>query len=386
MKQLLAILGSTGSIGRQTLDIARLHPDLFEVSVLTAKSRWQELVGQAREFQPDSVVITDNNFYGAVSEALSDLPIKVYTGQNSLEQIVRSSEVTTVVNALVGYAGLAPTVAALRCGKKLALANKESLVVAGESVMRLVGTEGSSLIPIDSEHSAIFQCLVGETSPIHKLIITASGGSLREVPVERLDRVSVEQVLHHPNWNMGAKITVDSATLVNKGFEVIEAHHLFGVKPSQIEVSLHPQSVVHSMVEFEDGAIKAQLGVPDMRVPIQYALSFPERLASPAAKFSFADCRSLNFEEVDRVKYPALDIAYDCLGRGGNAGCVMNGSNEVAVAAFLNGKIRFTSIVKTIEYALSKVAFVKNPTLDDYSASNDEARRVAEAFIHQSQI
>lgn len=381
MKQLIALLGSTGSIGRQTLDITDAHPELFEITTLTANRNWQMLAEQARRFNPDSVVIADTDCYSKLRDALADLPIKVYTGVESLEQVVRNPQVTTVVNALVGYAGLAPSVAALRAGKKLALANKESLVVAGETVMKLVGTEGSALIPIDSEHSAIFQCLVGETSPIRKIIITASGGSLRDIPADKLSEVSIQQALNHPNWSMGAKITIDSATLVNKGFEVIEAHHLFGAEPEKIDVVLHPQSIVHSMVEFEDGAIKAQLGCTDMRIPIQYALTFPERLPSPTAAFSFAEHSELTFKSVDRDKYHALDIAYACLREGGSAGCILNAANEIAVAAFLAGKIRFTSIIGVIEDTLTKTARLSHPTLEQFAEINTEARRTAEEFV-----
>lgn len=381
MKQRIALLGSTGSIGEQTLDVVSQHPDLFEITTLTANRRWEELVRQARRFTPDSVVIADKTLYAQVSEALADTDIKVYAGAEAVEQVASAGNVDTVVNALVGYAGLMPSVASLRAGKKLALANKESLVVAGDVVMGLVGTEGSALVPIDSEHSAIFQCLVGEPSPLRRIIVTASGGSFRDTPVEELQRVTVEQALRHPNWNMGAKITIDSSTLVNKAFEVIEARWLFGLKPEQIDVLIHPQSIVHSMVEFADGAIKAQLGTPDMRVPIQYALSFPHRLKLETPPFDFMRHPELTFRAVDRQKYPALDLAYHCLYTGGTSGCIFNAANEVAVAAFLDRQIGYTDIVRTIEYTFGRVALNSKPTLEEYALTNAEARRVAEDYI-----
>ena len=291
------------------------------------------------------------------------------------------NEVDVVVNALVGYAGLHPTVAAIQAGKKIALANKESLVVGGEYVMRLAKEKGVPILPIDSEHSAIFQCLVGERSPIRRLIVTCSGGSLRNVPMQELNNVTIEQTLNHPQWDMGAKITVDSSTLVNKGFEIIEAHWLFGIEPSKIDVLIHPQSIVHSMVEFEDGAIKAQLGTADMRIPISYSLMFPQRAQSSCEPFDFIKNSSLTFAEVDRVKYPAIDIAYETLRRGGTASCTMNGANEVAVAAFLNKKCEWSDIVRTIEYSLEHATFIANPTLDHYAQSNSEARELARKFL-----
>ena len=375
------MLGSTGSIGCQTLDIMRRHPDIFTVETLTAARSWQTLASQAREFEPDSVVIADKSFYPQLKSALSDLPVKVYAGDDAVRQVAGGESVDVVVNAIVGYAGLEPTVEAMSNGKKLALANKESLVVAGELVMRLAAENKAPILPIDSEHSAILQCLVGEVSPVKRLIITASGGALRDLPASRLDEVTPECALRHPNWSMGAKITIDSATLVNKGFEVIEAHHLFGLPADKIDVTLHAQSVVHSMVEFEDGAIKAQIGCPDMRLPIQYALFFPQRPHLADGRFDFGDFLSLTFEHVDRVKYPALDIAYDCLRHAGNRGCVMNAANEVAVSAFLRGEIRFTDIVRTVEHTLGAVAFEKSMTLDDYRRCNTDSRAEAVEFV-----
>ncbi len=381
MKQRIALLGSTGSIGCQTLDIVRRHPDIFTVETLTAARSWQTLAAQAREFEPDSVVIADKSFYPQLKSALSDMPVKVYAGDDAVRQVSGGGNVDVVVNAIVGYAGLEPTVEAVNKGKKLALANKESLVVAGGLVMRLAAENEAPILPIDSEHSAILQCLVGEVSPVKRLIITASGGALRDLPASRLDEVTPERALRHPNWSMGAKITIDSATLVNKGFEVIEAHHLFGLPADKIDVTLHAQSVVHSMVEFEDGAIKAQIGSPDMRLPIQYALFFPQRPELADGRFDFGDFLSLTFENVDRVKYPALDIAYDCLRRAGNRGCVMNAANEVAVAAFLKGEIRFTDIVRTIEHTLGEVPFENSMTLDDYRRCNAGSRAEAVEFV-----
>ena len=383
MKQRLAILGSTGSIGVQTLDIARENPERFEVRTLTARSNWQRLAEQARAFDAATVVIADKQLYAPLRDALADTDIKVYAGDEAVAQVAAAGDIDVAVNALVGYAGLAPTVAALSAGKKLALANKESLVVGGQQVMKLAAEKRAPILPIDSEHSAIFQCLTGERSPVRRLIVTCSGGAFRDLPLEALADVTVERALRHPQWRMGAKITIDSSTLVNKGFEVIEAHWLFGMPPEKISVLLHPQSIVHSMVEFEDGAIKAQLGTPDMRMPISYALLFPERAQRPDERFSFLDHPHLDFAEVDRVKYPALDIAYDVLRRGGTAACTMNGANEEAVAAFLERRCAWLDIVGAIEYALARAAFVAAPTLADYAASNDEARRLAAEYLNR---
>jgi len=381
-RQRVAILGSTGSIGEQTLDIVRENPDSFEVRILTAHRNWQRLAAQAREFDADTVVIADSTCCEPLHAALADTDTKVYAGEEAVVQVAAGGDTDVVVNALVGYAGLAPTVATLRAGKKLALANKESLVVGGEVVMRLAQEHRAPILPIDSEHSAIFQCLAGEQSPVRRLIITCSGGSLRDFTREQLETVTVRQALRHPQWQMGAKITIDSSTLVNKGFEVIEAHWLFGTPADKIAVLLHPQSIVHSMVEFEDGAIKAQLGTPDMRMPISHALLYPRRAVRPEEHFDFLAHPQLTFAEVDRTKYPALDIAYDCLRRGGTAACTMNGSNEVAVAAFLGERCRWTDIVRAIEYALTRAAFSAAPTLDDYAAANAESRRLAAEYLH----
>lgn len=379
-RQRVALLGSTGSIGVQTLDIVRENSKQFEITTLTAYKNWQMLAQQAIEFGVDSVVIADQSYYGELKEALAAYPIKVYAGDDAVAQVAAGDNVDVVVNALVGYAGLMPTVAAVKKSKKIALANKESLVVGGEVVMRLAEQYRAPILPIDSEHSAIFQCLIGEHSPLRRLIITCSGGSLRDLPIEALGDVTPEQALRHPQWTMGAKITIDSSTLVNKGFEVIEAAWLFGLDADKISVIQHPQSVVHSMVEFEDGAIKAQLGTPDMHMPISFALMFPHR-AVRDEHFSFAENPTLTFAEVDRVKYPALDIAYNCLRQGGTAACTMNGANEVAVASFLAHKCGYLDIVRSIEYALDKAQFVKNPTLEDFVAADIESRRLASEFL-----
>ena len=379
-KQRIALLGSTGSIGVQTLDIVRENSDRFEVTTLTAHHNWQQLAQQAIEFNVDSVVIADPKHYNDLSAALASYPIKVYAGDDAVAQVASDDNVDVVVNALVGYAGLLPTVAAIKRSKKIALANKETLVVGGEVVMRLAEQYRAPILPIDSEHSAIFQCLTGECSPVRRLIITCSGGSLRDLPIEALKDVTPEQALKHPQWTMGAKITIDSSTLVNKGFEVIEAAWLFGLDADKISVIQHPQSIVHSMVEFEDGAIKAQLGTPDMRMPISYALLYPFR-AQRDEHFSFAQNPTLTFEEVNRVKYPALDIAYDCLRKGGTAACTMNGANEVAVAAFLNHKCGYLDIVRSIEYALNKAQFISKPTLDDFAAADAQSRALARDFL-----
>ena len=379
-KQRIALLGSTGSIGVQTLDIVRENSNLFEITTLTANRNWQRLAQQAVEFNVDSVVIADSSLYEPLSQALAAYPIKVYAGEEAVAQVAADDNVDVVVNALVGYAGLMPTIAAIKKSKKIALANKETLVVAGQTVMRLAEQYRAPILPIDSEHSAIFQCLIGERSPLRRLIITCSGGSLRDLPIEALKDVTPEQALKHPQWSMGAKITIDSSTLVNKGFEVIEAAWLFGLDADKISVLIHPQSVIHSMVEFEDGAIKAQLGTPDMHMPISFALMYPHR-AQRDEHFSFADNPTLTFAEVDRVKYPALDIAYNCLRAGGTAACTMNGANEVAVAAFLDHKCGYLDIVRTIEYALNRAENYLNPTLEHYVAADLESRRLAREFL-----
>ena len=384
MRQRVAVLGSTGSIGEQTIEVLRLHSDLFEPITLAANCNWRRLAEQARETGPDNVIIADKTYYAELKAALADLPVKVYAGAEAIGQIVAETNVDVVVNALVGYAGLVPTVKAVQAGKRVALANKESLVAAGELVMRLVHKHRVPLLPIDSEHSAILQCLAGEQMPVERVILTASGGALRDLPAEKMAGVTAEQALAHPNWRMGPKITVDSSTLVNKGFEVIEAHWLFGLPAEKIDVLIHPQSIVHSMVEFADGAIKAQMGTPDMKVPIQYALTFPQRLPSDFPRLSFAQHPELTFAEVDRVKYPALDIAYECLRAGGTSCCALNAANEAAVAAFLEGRIGWHGIVRTIGETLEHTESCERPTLDDYIDCNTEAKNIANRIIESS--
>lgn len=381
-KEKISILGSTGSIGVQTLDIVRRYPNRFQVTSLVAHSRWQELAEQARSFDVESVVIGDERYYTPLKEALKDTKIEVMAGSEAINHVARSYRSDTVVNALVGYAGLHPTLLAIESGKRIALANKETLVVGGDIVMGAAKHKGVEILPIDSEHSAIMQCLEGEKRRnIRNLIITCSGGALRNIPREELASVTPEIALKHPQWSMGAKITIDSATLVNKGFEVIEARWLFDIEPERIKVVIHPQSIVHSMVEFTDGAVKAQLGTADMHTPISYALLYPERSEEAVEEFSILNYPTLSFMDVDREKYPALDIAYDCLGKGGTAACTMNGANEVAVAAFLAHKCGYLDIVETIRYALRNATFVAKPTIDDYDDANKEARELARRYL-----
>lgn len=381
-KEKISILGSTGSIGVQTLDIVRRYPNRFQVTSLVAHSRWQELAEQARSFDVESVVIGDERCYTPLKEALKDTKIEVMAGSEAINHVARSYRSDTVVNALVGYAGLHPTLLAIESGKRIALANKETLVVGGDIVMGAAKHKGVEILPIDSEHSAIMQCLEGEKRRnIRNLIITCSGGALRNTPREELASVTPEIALKHPQWSMGAKITIDSATLVNKGFEVIEARWLFDIEPERIKVVIHPQSIVHSMVEFTDGAVKAQLGTADMHTPISYALLYPERSEEAMEEFSILNYPTLSFMDVDREKYPALDIAYDCLGKGGTAACTMNGANEVAVAAFLAHKCGYLDIVETIRYALRNATFVAKPTIDDYDEANKEARELARRYL-----
>ena len=378
----LSILGSTGSIGVQTLDIVRRNPERFSVTSLVAHSRWQELAAQAREFGVERVVIGDQQHYASLKEALADTSIEVMAGSDAILDVARDANCDTVVNSLVGYSGLHPTYAAIEAGKRIALANKETLVVGGDVIMSAAKSRGIDILPIDSEHSAIMQCLEGERrESVRNLIITCSGGALRDMPIEALKGVTAAQALKHPQWSMGAKITIDSATLVNKGFEVIEARWLFDIDPKRIKVVIHPQSIVHSMVEFTDGSVKAQLGSADMHTPISYALLYPERAKEPMEQFSILDYPTLTFAAPDRVKYPALDIAYECLERGGTAACVMNGSNEVAVAAFLKGECGYLDIVGAIRYALDNATFVAKPTLEDYTASNQESRMLASRYL-----
>ena len=374
-KQTVAILGSTGSIGTQTLDVIDRHSELFEVYALTAHSNIDLLVEQARIYRPEVVAIADERHYKTLREALDGLPVKVFAGADSICQIAAMSPIDTVVTAMVGYSGLLPTVRAIEAGKKIALANKETLVVAGELVTDLALRNRVDIVPIDSEHSAIFQCLVGENeNSVEKLILTASGGAFRDTPKDDLRLATAADALRHPTWNMGAKITIDSATMMNKGFEVIEARWLFDIPIDKIEVIIHPQSIVHSMVQFCDGSIKAQLGQPDMRHPIQYALTFPDRLDAQVERANLADIHQLTFEKPDYEKFRNLGLAYDALRRGGNIPCILNAANEVAVDAFLKGKIGFFAMSDIIEQTISETAFISSPTLDDYIATDREAR------------
>ena len=381
MKERITLLGSTGSIGEQTLDIVRENGERFEISALTAHRNWQRLAEQAIAFEVDTVVIGDECYYKPLSEALSDYPIKVFAGADSIADVAGATNSDTVVNALVGYSGLIPTAKAIKAHKKIALANKETLVVGGATIIPMAIEHKSPILPIDSEHSAIFQCLMGEHSPLRRLVVTCSGGALRDLPKEALANVTAKQALQHPRWDMGAKITIDSATLVNKGFEVIEAHWLFGTPADKIDVVMHPESIIHSMVEFEDGSIKAQMGEPDMRTPISLALMYPQRAKRDVAPFDFVKNSSLTFREIDREKYPALDIAYDCLRRGGSAAATMNGANEVAVAAFLADECRYHDIVGAIEYAIANADFVEKPSLEDYVEIDRQARALAKSYL-----
>jgi len=382
-KKSIAILGSTGSIGTQALDVIEQNPDLFEVEVLTANSQVDLLIHQAKKFKPNAVVIVNENYYTRVHEALDPMDIKVYAGHKALDQIVQIGPVDMVLSALVGFAGLSPTLEALKAGKAVALANKETLVVAGELVMETAMKNAVPIIPVDSEHSAIFQCLVGEeNNPVEKVILTASGGPFRTKSLEEIQKVSLEEALNHPNWCMGNKVTIDSATLMNKGLEAIEAKWLFGLKPEQVEIIVHPESIIHSLVGFSDGSLKAQLGLPDMRLPIQYALGFPYRIPSNSERFSFKDFASLNFEQPDLVRFPNLGIALDCMNKGGNLPCIMNAANEVAVEAFLEEKIGFTDITRIIEKTIVNSTFLSRPGYQDYIESDKEARSRASSFIY----
>lgn len=377
-KKQIAILGSTGSIGTQALQVIEEQSDLYEVYALTANNQVDLLIRQARKFLPEVVVIANEAHYLTVKEALSDLPMKVYAGVDALAQLVEAQPIDIVLTAMVGYAGLRPTMNAIRARKAVALANKETLVVAGELINELAQQYGSPILPVDSEHSAVFQCLSGEVgNPIEKVILTASGGPFRSYTKEQLRGVTKAQALKHPNWEMGAKITIDSASMMNKGFEVIEAKWLFGVRPEQIEVVVHPQSIIHSMVQFEDGSIKAQLGMPDMRLPIQYAFSYPDRVKASFPRLDFTQCTQFTFEQPDTTRFRNLALAYEAMHRGGNAPCVINAANEIAVTAFLEDRISFLGMSEVIEQTMEQVGFIQTPTYDDYVATDTEARRVA---------
>jgi 1-deoxy-D-xylulose-5-phosphate reductoisomerase len=382
LKKKLAILGSTGSIGTQTLEVVRSYPELFGVEVLTAHENCDLLIAQAMEFSPNAVVIGNEHCYSKVADALKTYPIKVFTGRDSIAQIVEMDEIDLVISALVGYAGLRPTLRAINAGKHIALANKETLVIAGELVMTEALRKNVMILPIDSEHSAIFQCLTGELpETVEKIYLTASGGPFHEKTREQMAGITKEAALRHPNWIMGHKITIDSASLMNKGLEVIEARWLFDLKPEQIDVIIHPQSVIHSMVQFIDGSIKAQLGRADMKLPILFALSYPQRVLSDLPRFNFADYPQLTFKQADTELFRNLSLAYIALQQGGNMPCVLNSANEMAVSAFLNDRIGFLDIPKVVEHCMDAVGFVGKPGYDDYVNSHHEAMARAEEFI-----
>ncbi len=377
-KRQIALLGSTGSIGTQALDVVRDNADRFEVYALVARQNADLLAQQAREFRPEVVVIADEQYYAPLKDALADLPMKVWAGADAIADVVQMAPVDVVLTAMVGYAGLRPTLAALEAGKTVALANKETLVVAGELVTATARRTGAPILPVDSEHSAIFQCLVGQdASAVEKVILTASGGPFRTTPREALADVTPAEALRHPNWSMGAKVTIDSASMMNKGFEMIEARWLFGLPPERIEVVVHPQSIVHSMVQFADGAVMAQLGTPDMHLPIAYALAYPRRLRSAAPQLDFAQLSTLTFEAPDRERFRNLDYAYEAARRGGNMPCILNAADEVAVAAFLSGKIGFLAMSDLIAETMARTTFIATPTYDDYVQTDAEARRIA---------
>jgi 1-deoxy-D-xylulose-5-phosphate reductoisomerase len=378
MKRGIAILGSTGSIGTQALEVIASHPDHFSVEVLTAQSNAELLISQATQFKPNAVVIADNAQYQKVKDALDPLDIKVFGGAESLSQVVEMDGIDVVLTALVGFAGLQPTVKAILAKKQIALANKETLVVAGEFVTKLARENGVNLYPVDSEHSAIFQCLAGEWhNPIEKIILTASGGPFRGRKKEELTQITKAQALKHPNWTMGAKITIDSATLMNKGLEVIEAKWLFDLQPEQIETIVHPQSIVHSLVQFNDGSMKAQMGLPDMKLPIQYALGYPQRLHSDFPRFDFANFATLTFEQADTDTFRCLSLAYDAMKTGGTMPCAMNAANEIAVSLFLNDEIRFLQIAELVESVMEHHSAILQPELQDYFDVDAWARETA---------
>ena len=377
-KRQLAILGSTGSIGTQALEVVSEHSDLFEVYALTANNQVDLLINQARKYMPEVVVIANERKYPELNEALEDLPIKVWAGADAIAQMVQSEPIDMVLTAMVGYSGLRPTISAIKAGKAIALANKETLVVAGELIMKLAAEHKVPILPVDSEHSAIFQCLTGAyDNSIEKILLTASGGPFRRKTLEELATVTKAQALRHPNWTMGAKITIDSASMMNKGFEMIEAKWLFDVTPDQVQVVVHPQSVIHSMVQFEDGAVIAQLGIPDMKLPIAYAFSFPTRMRSMAPRLDFNQYSTLTFEEPDMERFRNLAFAFEAARQGGNMPCILNAANEVVVAAFLQDRIGFLQMSDVIERTMRKASFIVNPSYEDYVATDTEARRLA---------
>lgn len=387
MKKKIAILGSTGSIGTQALEVIEEHSGLYEAYILTANNQVDKLIEQARKHQPEAVVIANEQHYATLKEALADLPIKVYAGAKALEEVVQDAQVDMVLTALVGFSGLRPTISAIRAKKPIALANKETMVVAGELINQLCDDNRVPLLPVDSEHSAIFQSLQGnEYNRIEKILLTASGGPFRTFTHEQLKTVTKEQALKHPNWSMGAKITIDSASMMNKGFEVMEARWLFRVKPEQIEVLVHPQSIIHSAVQYEDGAIMAQLGMPDMRVPIQYAFSYPLRLKSSFPRIDFSKFSQLTFEQPDTEKFRNLALAYEAIRRGGNMPCIVNAANEIVNAGFLHDQISFLGMSEVIEKTMERTTFVAKPTLEDYLATDAEARIIAKEIMNNINI
>ncbi|MDR1121285.1 MAG: 1-deoxy-D-xylulose-5-phosphate reductoisomerase [Dysgonamonadaceae bacterium] len=381
MKRKIAILGATGSIGTQTLDVIAQHPDCFEVYALTARHQVDLLIRQARTFLPEVVVIANEQKYLQLKEALKDLPIKVWAGEDAICQVAQLAPVDIVLTAMVGYSGLKPTIAAIEAGKIIALANKETLVVAGDLITRLALENKAPVLPVDSEHSAIFQCLTGENSPIEKIILTASGGPFRKYRKEDLLHVTKNDALKHPNWSMGAKITIDSSSMMNKGFEMIEACWLFDVSPEQVQVLVHPQSIIHSMVQFRDSSVKAQLGLPDMRLPIQYALSYPDRLESSFPRLSFSDFNSLTFEAPDMEKFPHLSLAYQAMKQGGNMPCILNAANEIVVDAFLKDRINFLQMSRVIEQTMQQAEFIAQADYEIYVQTDQEARAIAQEII-----
>lgn len=382
MVKQLCILGSTGSIGTQTLEVVRNFPDRYGVYAICAHRSIDKLIAQAREFKPEVVCIADESLLEPLRNALQDLPIKVWGGSEAIAEVVTMPSIDIVVAAMVGYAGLRPTIEAIKAGKTIALANKETLVVAGEIICELATQYHAPILPVDSEHSAIFQSLVGEDrNEIEKILLTASGGPFRTFSLEQMKKVTAADALKHPNWDMGAKITIDSASMMNKGFEVIEAKWLFGVPVEKVQVLVHPQSIVHSAVQFTDGAVKAQLGMPDMRLPIQYALSFPERLNSDFPRVDFLELGSLTFEQPDLVRFPNLGLAYEAMKRGGNMPCVLNAANEVANLAFREGRCGFLQMSEIIAATMTKTAFIAKPTYEDYVVTDKEARKIAESLL-----
>ena len=381
-KKKLAILGSTGSIGTQALEVVAENPELYEIYALTANENIDLLIKQAIEFQPEAVIIANKSKYHTLKEALRHLPIKVYAGAEAIAQIVESEPIDVVLTAMVGFSGLIPTIASIKARKTVALANKETLVVAGELIKSLALEYRTPILPVDSEHSAIFQCLVGEgNNSVEKLILTASGGPFRTWSMDQLAHVTKSQALKHPNWEMGAKITIDSATMMNKGFEVIEAKWLFDTKPEEIEVVVHPQSIIHSMVQFADGSVKAQLGMPDMKLPISYAFSFPDRLPNKSPRIDWTQCKEFTFEQPDLVRFRNLAFAYEAMRLGGNMPCILNAANEIVVDSFLREKTGFLEMSDIIEKTMQKCTFIAQPTYDDYINSDHEAREIASSIL-----